>query len=496
MGRIRDKYLWQDIFFGVAICLHDIILTGHRGSGIFTGKPRNVGALLFFGGQHMNIGRETEFIEFKKSTSEAKEGIISISSILNKHNNGTVYFGVKDNGDVAGQDIGKDTVRKLSRDISENIKPHIIWYEVEMKQTDDGKSFIEVSFSGSDSPYSAYGRYYQRFADEDRQISDTELERIFRSRQKDYSEWENADSSESTADIDEALLKKVIADGNECGRIRYGYTDAAAILSKLGLYNIKTGVLTNAGRMLFSAGSPVLLKTAVYATETKETFIRLNHFEGNIFECIDEGISFILSAINWDVTIDKNPRRSEKPEIPQTAIREMVINAFAHGCYYANTSFAVEVFSDRVTIYSPGNFPAGYTPEDFASSAAEPIMLNPKIVNVLFKAAVIESFGTEYERTFAACRNAGVAYSYENTKTGFRFTLSRSTGKKAGRNMTKSEQAVYGYLRESDCLTATELAQKIGKTEKTVYRSIKKLKGDGYIRRAGSDSDGYWEILK
>lgn len=51
----------------------------------------------------MNIGKETKFIEFKKSTSETKEGIISISSILNKHKNGTLYFGVKDNGDVIGQ---------------------------------------------------------------------------------------------------------------------------------------------------------------------------------------------------------------------------------------------------------------------------------------------------------------------------------------------------------------------------------------------------------
>ena len=53
----------------------------------------------------MNIGKETEFIEFKKSTSETKEGLISIASILNKHKKGNLYFGVKDNGDVIGQDI-------------------------------------------------------------------------------------------------------------------------------------------------------------------------------------------------------------------------------------------------------------------------------------------------------------------------------------------------------------------------------------------------------
>ena len=48
----------------------------------------------------MNIGRESELIEFKKSTSETKEGIVSIASILNKHGQGKIFFGVKDNGDV------------------------------------------------------------------------------------------------------------------------------------------------------------------------------------------------------------------------------------------------------------------------------------------------------------------------------------------------------------------------------------------------------------
>lgn len=45
---------------------------------------------------------ENEVIEFKKTTSELKEGIISIASILNKHGSGKLYFGIKDNGDVIG----------------------------------------------------------------------------------------------------------------------------------------------------------------------------------------------------------------------------------------------------------------------------------------------------------------------------------------------------------------------------------------------------------
>ena len=41
-----------------------------------------------------NIGEETEQVEFKKSTGELKEGVISVASILNKHGSGELYFGV------------------------------------------------------------------------------------------------------------------------------------------------------------------------------------------------------------------------------------------------------------------------------------------------------------------------------------------------------------------------------------------------------------------
>ncbi len=49
-----------------------------------------------------NIGEETEQIEFKKSTGELKEGVISVASILNKHGSGELYFGVKNNSDGSG----------------------------------------------------------------------------------------------------------------------------------------------------------------------------------------------------------------------------------------------------------------------------------------------------------------------------------------------------------------------------------------------------------
>jgi ATP-dependent DNA helicase RecG len=41
---------------------------------------------------------EDERREFKKTTGELSEGIVSIVSILNKHQYGELFFGMKNNG--------------------------------------------------------------------------------------------------------------------------------------------------------------------------------------------------------------------------------------------------------------------------------------------------------------------------------------------------------------------------------------------------------------
>jgi ATP-dependent DNA helicase RecG len=108
--------------------------------------------------------KESETLELKKSTSELKEAVISISAILNKHGKGKLYFGVKNNGTVSGQQVSDATLREVSRAIVEHIEPRI--YPTVKLETNDGKQCVAVDFSGDDAPYYAYGRAHMRVADE------------------------------------------------------------------------------------------------------------------------------------------------------------------------------------------------------------------------------------------------------------------------------------------------------------------------------------------
>ena len=73
----------------------------------------------------MNLGKEDEFQEFKEGLGQLDKGLKSISAMLNRHGCATVYFGVDDNGDVCGLDIGKKTLMDLRNHIADKIEPRV-----------------------------------------------------------------------------------------------------------------------------------------------------------------------------------------------------------------------------------------------------------------------------------------------------------------------------------------------------------------------------------
>src|SRR3990167_170552 len=92
--------------------------------------------------------------------SELKEAIISIVAILNKHQRGKVYFGIKNSGEVIGQTVTENTIREISKTISDNIEPKIFPKITEVIL--EGKKCVHVDFAGEHVPYYAFGRAYIR----------------------------------------------------------------------------------------------------------------------------------------------------------------------------------------------------------------------------------------------------------------------------------------------------------------------------------------------
>ena len=125
-----------------------------------------------------------------------KEAVISISSILNKHKKGEIYFGVKDNGKIIGQDISDATLREISKSISDHIEPKI-FPRIENVSIEN-KQCVYVKFEGKDAPYFAYGRAYIRTGTENKQVSAKELENMILHKNREHMRWDNQINEETT----------------------------------------------------------------------------------------------------------------------------------------------------------------------------------------------------------------------------------------------------------------------------------------------------------
>ena len=282
----------------------------------------------------MNLGKENETIEFKKTTGELKEAIKSICAMLNKRGFGTIYFGVLSNGEIEGQNIEETTLREISRRIYEHITPQIIPSISE--KIIDGKSIIEVTFSGADRPYSDKGIYYIRVADENRILPINELRQMF-----EYSKNNSWDEKLTNFKIKDINLEQLFSFYNRATaskRIKDNEFNAEKILSKLGL--LKNGNLTNAAYYLFSKHNPITLKLAIFATDEKLTFLDIKRVEGNIYSLINEAYEYIIKNIRWKSKIIKR-KRTDIPEIPLRSLREIICNSFAHARYNALTQHEI-----------------------------------------------------------------------------------------------------------------------------------------------------------
>lgn len=301
--------------------------------------------------------KESETLELKKSTSELKEAIISIASMLNKHGKGELYFGIKNNGEVVGQTITENTIREISKTTSDNIEPRIFpkINEIILKE----KKCVHVEFVGEHIPYYAFGRAYVRVGDEDKKISPQELEHIIVRKNRDKFRWDvEIGVKARLKDIDEEKVKKFV----EAAGLKYNAVKSS--LEKLGL--MKEGKLLNAAVLFFGKHPEdffpnAKLRCAVFG-ETTATTIDLQDFVGNVFTLIEKAERYILENIHMGMRLE-GLRRVDVPEIDKEAFREAIINAFSHRDYHEYDSANIAIFKNRLEIRSPGGLYGGLTIE-------------------------------------------------------------------------------------------------------------------------------------
>lgn len=440
---------------------------------------------------------ENEKLEYKKTLTQLKEGVVSLSAMLNKHNEGTLIFGVNDDLKIVGLMIGKKTLNDVTQEIRNHLKPLPHRVEV-IEYTIDDKKLIKVDVQGNDVPYSAYGRYYTRVNDSDILMDSLVLQRFFEEKEDNYLKWEKLETIYGVDDIDENLLIECVRSANEKGRINYVYKNAKDALLKFGLLT-DNEKLNNAGLFLFGNNKPLTIKEANYPTDTRTEFGEIKDFQGNIFECIKEVTSYILNHISYKSNI-VGLQREETPEIPIRALREIIVNSFAHSKYFVSGDYnQYTIYRSSIRIYNPGPIIKGIDPIKFASGKVGSKIRNILIAFVLYKCGYIDAFGTGFDRTFTLCIDNNIDYEYYSDEFGFTFIFKRNPDflktNKVKTNKTLKDK-IKEMLISDKYMNVSDLAKILNKSEITIYRHLQEMVKNGEVERIGSRKAGYWSVLE
>ena len=328
---------------------------------------------------------ESETREFKKGLSELKEGLVSVAAVLNKHGEGELWFGIRNDGEAAGLDVNEKTLRDVSQAIVAHIEPRI--YPQITARTFQGAKCIHIAFAGNDAPYFAYGRAYIRVADEDRLMSARELEKFILARNREGARWDNQPGDLKLRDMDAGRLTQFL---NKAGlRKGIGKDSRKNMLEKLGV--IKDGRLLQAASLFFAKNPPVQLRCAVFTGRTSAHFLDQHDFEGDVLELIDEAQKYILKNIRIGMKLNGFVRE-DVPEISMEALRETIINAFCHRDWREPDHVRVAIYPDRVEIRSPGGLPDGLTVPQLRQGGIS-CRRNPLIADLLRRVHLVEAWG-------------------------------------------------------------------------------------------------------
>ena len=138
------------------------------------------------------------------------------------------------------------------------------------------------------------------------------------------------------------------------------------------------------------------VKCGVFKGDSKAVFVDRREFTGPIYGQIEEAHKYLLSKINMGCVFEGIQRR-DLYELPPDALRELVVNAFAHRNYFEHDApIFVAVYDTRVEITSPGGLPRGLTVEKVLSGRSK--IRNHALAKAFNYMKVIEQWGSGLRR--------------------------------------------------------------------------------------------------
>ncbi|MFC1566638.1 helix-turn-helix domain-containing protein [bacterium] len=274
--------------------------------------------------------KETQKIEFKKSTAEIKSALEDICAFAN-NGEGTLYFGINDTGKIVGQDVSDKTIQKISTMILSSIEPRV--YPNIYEDTINGKSLLVIEIkNGPGKPYFCRGKAFKRVGTSNMYLSRYEVEKFLYERDNPKYRYEKTIINGYKGALDRKTINWFLKKAKyERSLPNHKKDKQKDILNKLNLF---TGNKLNiAGLLCFGKDiqhyiPEALVKCAIFEGKDKSSPISVYaDFKTNIFEQIASVQEFFIDHFRKKYIINpKTAQREPVYEWPLLAIRETISN--------------------------------------------------------------------------------------------------------------------------------------------------------------------------
>ena len=418
--------------------------------------------------------QETESIELKQDYAESiRKDIIAFANT----NGGTIFVGIRDNGEVIGVSSPDQMIQRISNMVRDSIKPDVTMFVHYDSEETDARIIVKISVNrGTGRPY-----YWE--------VKGIQPSGVY------------VRQGTSAAPASEAAIRQMIkeTDGDSYEEMRslnqklsFNYASTAFARNGLefGKPQMKTlnvlssdGIYTNLG-LLLSDQCPHIIKAAVFSSVEQDAFQDRREFTGSLLKQVDEAYAFLEMRNEKASTFD-GIHRIDHFSYPEAALREALLNAVIHRDYSFSASTLISSYADRIEIISVGGLVQGFSLNDVLMGFS--ICRNPKLANVFYRLDLVEAYGTGLRKIMSAYPIFAPEKLLQTTDKVFKVTLPRLTvvPQQTGNHRETNEEKVLSFLVSAEYITRIDVEQLIGLSSASASRLLRRLVDKGELEVVG-----------
>lgn len=421
---------------------------------------------------------ETEQIEFKEIfVPEIKKEVVAFAN----SDGGTVYIGIRDNGQFVGLENSDFVMQQASNAIRDGISPDITLFTQLSFVSEDGKAAVKIEVSrGTKRPYYLRDKgmkpsgVYVRQGTASVPASEDAIRRMI--KETDGDSFENNRSL--IQELSFTYLKKEFASR----KIDFGMVQQ----KNIGIMT-SDGIYTNLG-LLLSDQCKHSVKLAVFQGTDKLVFKDRKEFSGSLLKQLEDTYRAIDFYNETKATFQGLIRNDER-DYPTEAIRETLLNAIVHRDYSFSGSTFVNVYTDKIEFISLGGLVSGLSLEAVMLGASQP--RNEKLAALFYRMRLIEAYGTGIGKIMSSYSKFTKKPVFENVDGAFRVVLpnrnyeSVSVAKSSSATQP-AYQMIEAYLSQQKSATRKELETLLNLGTTRTSTLLKEMMELGTVVKIGS----------